>query len=188
MNETSKLAVYKEVKKTLTAVTDAQGNTIAWSSAGAKGFQPPKGGPRLYLGEGSKQPPLKNLSHANLKTHLLGRLNARRAYLAEMELDEAKDTAGAEAEVAMAKVITSLLCPGMKHRIGDLGNEWFNERGSFKLADVSVKGTPGNFTFSYNIEYDFKAGATREIHIRGEFDAVTSNQIQSAMRNILCID
>ncbi len=147
-------------------------------------------GPALYIGGGMRQKKLTNLTAPNLKKHLLKHLTAARADFNANMLEDAKDDYSATAEKRMAEFIDTLLPDhtGFKRGTSDIDNPiWRSERGWFKLAYVHITGTVGSFRASYNIEYDLKTGPGREIHVRGEFDAVTSAQVArtiDSLRNI----
>lgn len=133
-----------------------------------------------------------NLSAENLKKHLLKRVAARKAHLAERELDDARDKAGQKAEDAMAKTLMTefqaefQVLSDFKHRVDDMDNHiWEGDHSVFKLAYVNVTGTPGNFEFEYNFEFDLRVCAGREVHLQGEFDAKTPMQIVLTIHRLI---
>jgi len=209
MNETSKLAAYRTFKTNLMAVA---------AQIGAKAVRKPRegegvfrvealddenvnieitytnyesnGGPALYIGPSLRQRKLTNLTPANLKKHLIAHLSASRKMRAEIALDEAKDDYSAKAEKRMVEFLNTELEPaGFKPGTTDIDTPvWRSERGWFKLAYIHVTGTVGSFRAEYNVEYDLKTGPGREIHVRGEFDAVTSAQIARTIAALRAID
>lgn len=209
MNEISKLESYRTFKTNLLAVA-AQIGAVAtrkpregdgvWRVAAMDNAAveveitytnyPYNNGPALYIGSSMRQKKLTNLTPANLKKHLIKHLSAKRKDLAEWALDEAKDDYSAKAEKRMVEFLNTELEPaGFKPGTTDIDSpEWRSERGWFKLAYIHVTGTVGSFTATYNIEYDLKTGPGREIHVRGEFDAVTSAQVARTIAALRAID
>lgn len=209
MNEQSKLEQYRTFKTNLLAVAAQIGATATRKPREGEGVwrvtamdnaavdveitythYEYNGGPALYVGPGSKQKKLTNLTAANLKKHLIKHLSAKRKDLAEWALDEAKDDYSAKAEKRMVEFLNTELEPaGFKPGTTDIDSPiWRSERGWFKLAYIHVTGTVGSFTATYNIEYDLKTGPGREIHVRGEFDAVTSAQVARTIAALRAID
>ena len=210
MNETSKAEIYRNFKTTLLAVAAQIGAVATRKPSEGAGvwhitamddkaikveitythYDYNGDAPALYVGPGMRQKKLTNLTAPNLKKHLIKHLSAARSERAEIALQDAQDDYSATAEKRMAEFIDTLLpdYTGFKRGTSDIDNPvWESERGWFKLAHVHVIGTVGKFETTYNIEYDLHTGPGREIHVRGEFDAVTSAQVArtiDAIRNI----
>lgn len=142
--------------------------------------------PTVYVGAWNQQRKLSNLTIDNLKKHIAKHLEAKRVQAAEIAIEDAKQDAMAAAEDAMAKKIE---IHGFEHKQDEMDtHRWESERGWFKLTFVHVTGTPGSFEYEYNFEYDLRTGPGREIHLKGEFDAVTSAQINRTIDALRAID
>ena len=147
------------------------------------------GKPMLYFTSNSRVM-VSNLTSANLKKHLIKHIAKRRADLSAQALDDAKDAASAKAEESMAKTMTEILPRSMTHidpakSDSEISHIWKNERGQVRLAYVHVTGTVNSFEFEYNVEYNFRAGLTRDIKLEGEFEVTNSRDMETMLRGIL---
>lgn len=137
----------------------------------------------------SDRNPITNISKANLAKHILKRLAKRGQDLQDMALEDDKDAASSAAEDSMAKTLTATF-RAFKPGTSDIDSPmWRNDRGWFKLAYIHVTGTVNSFVMEYNIEFDFVVNpSTADIHIKGEFDAKTSDEIIRTIRGILALN
>jgi hypothetical protein len=139
-----------------------------------------------YIQFGTESKRITNLSRANLVKHLNKRFAARKENEKAMALENAIDNASALAEKVLAGKITRFLGSFLR-TTSDMDTPlWKCERGWFKLAYIDVAGSdPANFELTYNVEFDFKTGTTRDLHIKGEIDAKTTTELFRAMQAVL---
>ena len=191
MNATPKLAQFRDFKATLKAIADELGATLT-----AKGFSPTNRyaemtvgfpntaviveltytnyeghKPALYIGEGTRQRAISNLSAANLKKHLTARLDDARKLVAEIAEEKQKDAATFAAEDAMATALTvELAFDGFTKLKNDDYHIWRSSSlGEIKLAYVGAAKNPkGRYDITYNVEYDFIVSG---VMVKGELTA-----------------
>lgn len=200
MNET-RLSQYRQFRATLKAVAASLGATAIHTARMDEGVfnitlnadtnvalevtytnYEFHGAPRLYLGSGSKQPMLSNLTAANLTKRIKTALLARQQYLTEMAEDDAKDKATYAAEEQMAGTLTAQLKLDGFHAVknDDDYHIWRSSSlGTIKLAYVGAVKTEGQFEFTYNVEYDFTVSG---VVVKGELDAPSLSGILRTLK------
>ena len=199
MNET-KLSQYRQFRATLKAVVASLGATAIHTARMDEGVfnitlnadtnvalevtytnYEFHGAPRLYLGSGSKQPMLSNLTAANLTKRIKTALLARQQYLTEIAEDDAKDKATYAAEEQMDGTLTAQLKLDGFTKISDEDYHiWRSSSlGTIRLAYVGAVKTEGQFEFTYNVDYDFTVSG---VVVKGELDAPSLSGILRTLK------
>lgn len=149
------------------------------------------GGPRVYLGPGTKQTKIKKLTVDNLTAHLLKLMSKRHAEVSENALAALKDSAEHKAEAKMVKQLTEHYFIDHTWELGvdDIDSPiWRRGKDWFKMAYVEASGAPDSFTFTYTIEYSLNEDrADSGTPMKGEFVARNFKQIVRVAATLISI-
>lgn len=189
MNET-KLSLYRDFRATLKAVAASLNATAIHTARMDEGvFEITNnadhrvqisvtytnyeydGGPRLYLGTGSKQPKLKNLTAANLKKHLTKELAYRQYEINRDAISNKEDSAADKAQKEMVKVLTASLSGSFTFTNADVPT-WRGASGIGMIrlfhTKAVVDGKTDQFEFTFRFKYVANVSGAR---LEGELEA-----------------